>query len=271
MRLSLDHLTAVDATPVELAEEARAAGCDGVCLFLHAMEVLPLMPGFDLVADLPARRAVRERLSDLGLTLDLAYPFTLAGKTDMAALLPAIECAAQLNAQRINVLVYDRDAARREDRFSALCEVAEGFGLGVAVEFFPASQVRTLAEALDLVTPLARPGRVGINPDLLHLVRSGSSTQDLAAAPPGTILLGQVADGPLVRPEAEWAEEASGQRLVPGEGSFDIAGFIHALPDGCPLSVEVPRDAQVRAGVPRRQRVQSAVESLRRALEPRPA
>lgn len=266
MRLALDHLTAVDATPLELASEARAAGCDGLCAFLRSMDVLPLMPAFDLVTDLQARQEFRRRIDDLGLTFELAYPFTLTGRSEPADLLADLECAAVLGARRINVLVYDRDPMRRQDGFAGLCELAQGFGLAVVVEFFPASQVRSLAQALDLVTPLASPGRVGINADLLHLVRSGGSCAELAAAPAGSILFGQFADGLLRIPEANWHSEASFGRLLPGEGSFDLRGFAASLPGDCPISIEVPRDADARAGMPRAERVRRAVDGLRRAL-----
>lgn len=266
MRLALDHITAVDATPAELAEEARAAGCDGVCLFLHSMDVLPLMPRFDLVADRRARRELRQQMDDLGLALDLAYPFTLAGRASIADFAPTLECAAELDARLLNVLVYDRDPARRQDRFAAFCDQAQGFGLRVSVEFYPAAQVGSLAEALALVAPLSRPGTVGVNVDLLHLMRSGGACAELAAAPAGTILYGQLADGPASRPRDEWEHEASTDRRLAGEGAFDLAAFVRALPAGCGMSVEIPRDAAVRAGVPRSQRVHLAVAGVRRAL-----
>ncbi|MEZ5692295.1 MAG: TIM barrel protein [Altererythrobacter sp.] len=251
---------------MELADVARAAGCDALCLFLHAMEVLPLMPQFDLVKDRSHRQHLRLRMDDLGLELDLAYPFTLGSRSEIAHFVPLLECAAELDASLVNVLVYDRDPARREDRFAAFCELAASFGLRVAVEFFPASQVRSLAEAIALVQPIGKPGLVGINADLLHLMRSGGTCEELAGAPAGTILYGQFADGPAYCDEADWEREASSARMVGGEGDFDLTAFAKALPPGCPASVEIPRDWQIQAGVPRSERVAIAMEGVRRAL-----
>ena len=269
MRLALDHLTAVDTTPPELAKDARSAGCDGICVFLRSLDVLPLMPQFDLVASRPERQAFVSRMGDLGLTLELAYPFTLAARTPAEDLVPELDCAAALGARRINVLIYDRDPARRHDRFARLCELAGNRDLAVAVEFFPASQVRKLDEALALVAPLGRPGQVGVNADLLHLMRSGGTLADIAVAPPGSILFGQFADGLLALAQTEWDSEASCNRLLPGEGEFDLPGFAAALPSDCAISVEVPRDDDLRTGVPRPERVRSAVQALHRALAPR--
>lgn len=265
-RLALDHITAIDSTPLELTEEAHAAGCDGICLFMQSMEVLPLMPQFDLYADHAARRNLKRRMDDLGVRLDLAYPFTLAGRTQVSDFAPALECAAELEARLLNVLVYDREPLRRQDRFAEFCVLAARFDLRVAVEFYPVSQVRSLAEALELVSPIGRPGEVGINADLLHLMRSGGSIAELAVAPAETILFGQFADGPTMRPQGEWDFEASSDRLRPGDGDFDLAAFAQALPAGCPVSVEVPRNVEVTAGVPRAKRVRLAVESLRLAI-----
>lgn len=266
MRLALDHLTAVDATPAMLVDQAAAAGCGGVCLFLQPMAVLPLMPHFDIIADRAARRALKQRMDRCGVALDLAYPFTLSARSEAEGFAPLLDCAAELDARLLNVLVYDRDPARRVDRFGEFCTQAAGFGLRVAVEFYPASQVPSLGDALELVAAVGRPGEVGVNVDLLHLMRSGGTLAELAAAPAQAILFGQFADGPARREPAEWELEASTDRLIAGQGAFDLAGFARALPAGCPVSVEIPRNARVEAGVPLGERVRAAVESVRRAL-----
>lgn len=261
-RLALDHITAVDTTPVQLVEVARATGCDGICLFMEPMDVLPLMPQFDIYNDLAARRALKQRMADLGVTLDVAYPFTLAGRTDIAAFAIAMECAAELDAQVLNALVYDRDPARRADKFAEFCAFAASFGLRVGVEFYPPSQVSSLADALALIDGAA--GHVGINVDLLHLMRSGGSIAELAAAPAARIFYGQLSDGPLKAPEDIDAEASSG-RLLAGEGAFDLAGFVRALPSHCPISVEIPRNAAA-SDEALAMRVAKAVDGVRAAI-----
>ena len=264
-RLALDHLTAVDSDPVTLAQAARDAGCDGMCLFMEPMDVLPLMPKFDIYGDLAARRDLRRQMDDLGVALDVAYPFTLAGRTDVQDFRVAMECAADLGALLLNALIYDRDPARRLDNFGAFCDLAASFGHKVGVEFYPPSQVGSLAAALDLVQALGRPGRVGVNVDVLHLMRAGESLAELAAAPADYILYGQLADGPSRAPD-QLDFEASSNRLLAGAGIFDLGGFVRVLPKGCPISVEIPRNHAVTAGVSRDERVALAVDSVRRAI-----
>ena len=265
-RLALDHLTVVDAGPLELVKAARASGCDGIGLFLHSMEGLAPMPSYDLAADSRLRGELIRAMASEGVSLDLAYPFTIDEWSDPSALHPLIEAAAKLGAGLLNVLVYDRDPSRRRDKFSALCERAQQYGLRVAVEFYPASQVRSLGDALELTSHVDQPGSVGVNVDLLHLVRSGGSNEELAAAPAGSILFAQLADGPEHCAAPDRENEAAKARLLAGQGVFDIAGFVEALPVDCPLSVEIPRNEQISAGVSQVKRATDAVDSMRAAL-----
>lgn len=263
-RLALDHITVVDAAPVQLVELAAATGCAGIGLFMQSMDVLPLMPPFDLYASAPARRELLAAMRANGVRLDVAYPFTLAGRTDVAAFAQALDFAAELGAGLLNTLVYDREPTRRVENFFEFCDMARARGLKVGVEFYPTSQIPTLAAALDLVAGPARPGEVGVNADLLHLMRSGGTLAELAAAPADLILYGQLADGPASAP-VDPEHEASAARAVVGEGEFDVAGFIAALPPHCPLSVEIPRHGALSHGTPL-ERARAAVDSVRHLL-----
>lgn len=267
MRLSLDHLTAVDALPEELARLAAQTGCAGICLFLHAMPVLPRMPAFDLVVDARRRREVRARCRDLGLAVDLAYPFTLTSRTTPGDLCADLDAAAELEAEGVNVLIYDRDSVRRLDVFAAFCALAQQRGLRVALEFYPPSQVASLGAAAALVEQAGPAAQVGLTVDVLHLVRSGGRAADLARVPPERIFVAQLCDG---SPEADAAArevEAAHERLLPGQGGFDLAGFVGAVPASARLTVEVPGDGAIVCGIPALQRVGAAVAAARAVVD----
>ncbi|WP_237751528.1 sugar phosphate isomerase/epimerase [Sphingobium sp. DC-2] len=267
-RLSLDHITVTDTTPARLAELAAATGCSGICPFLHSMAVLPAMPEYDLIRDPAARRATRDALAANGVTVDLIYPFTMAGRTVVADFAPALEAAAELGAPLANVLCYDRDPARRTDKLIELAELAASFGIGLAIEFYPPSQVRTLAETL---AEIDRTGRadIGVTADLLHIVRGGELEQSMALLSDPRVRLGQIADGPAGMPADRIEWEAGIQRLLPGEGAFDIAAFAAALAPGIPLSVEVPQQSALDAGMSSLERARAAVDAALGALEAR--
>ena len=265
-RFALDHLTIADAAPLQLVEIAHAVGCRAVCLFLQSMEVLPRMPAFELSGDQNACRALKERMDGLGVGLDVAYPFTLSGRTDIDNFRPAMACAAFLGAKAVNVLAYDREPARRFANFASFCDLARSFGLGVVLEFYPLSQVRSLADALALTGQIGRPNEVGVMVDLLHLMRSGGTVQDVAAAPAALIHYAQYCDGPTLCPPEHLDFEASSQRLLPGAGTFDLAGFAVSLPPSCPASVELPQDDALAAGVAGLARARRAIDEVFTAL-----
>jgi len=265
MQLSLDHITVTDTAPGRLAEIAAATGCSGVCLFLHSMEVLPAMPPYDLVRDATARREAKAAMAANGITVDLVYPFTLAGRTVVSDFAPALEAGAELGAPLANVLCYDRDPTRRTEKLVELAELAASFGIGLAIEFYPPAQVRTIAEAL---AEIERAGRddIGVTLDLLHVMRGGDTQASMALLGRPAVRIGQVSDGPasMAADRIDW--EAGIQRLLPGEGAFDIPAFVRSLAPGVPISVEVPQQAAMDAGVPALDRARAAVDATRTCL-----
>ena len=267
MQLSLDHITVTDTTPAQLAEIAAATGCSGICPFLHSMAVLPAMPEHDLTRDRAALRETRAVLDANGISVDLVYPFTMAGRTVVADFTAALEAGALLGAPLANVLCYDRDPTRRSEKLIELAELAASFGLGLAIEFYPPSQVRTLAETLDEIAQTGRSD-IGVTLDLLHVIRGGEAEASFALMHDRHIRIGQIADGPatMAADKIEW--EAGIQRLLPGEGAFDVAAFVRALDPAVPLSVEVPQQAALEAGVPALDRARAAVEATRARMEP---
>jgi sugar phosphate isomerase/epimerase len=265
-RLALDHLTVVDTTPSQLVDVAAEVGCQAICLFMEPMAVLPQMPPFDIYRDTPERCETKARLDDLNIAVDIAYPFTLSSRTDLAAFHGPMETAAFLGARYVNTLLYDRDPARREDVFTAFCAQAAEYGLGVVAEFYPVSQIRSLEEAVALVRKVGRPGEVGVNVDQLHLVRSGGTLADIAAAPAEYLLYGQYCDGQADYDREKLDYEASSQRMLAGEGAFDVAGFAAALPASAGRSVELPREDALLGGISLIERARAAVGSVRARL-----
>jgi sugar phosphate isomerase/epimerase len=262
MQLSLDHITVTDTTPAQLAELAAATGCSGICPFLHSMAVLPAMPHYDLVRDVAARRETRAVLAANGLTVDLVYPFTMAGRTLVADFAPALEAGAELGAPLANVLCYDRDPGRRADRLTELADLAASFGIGLAIEFYPPAQVRSLAEALAEIDRIGRQD-MGVTLDLLHVMRGGDVETSMALLGDPRIRIAQLSDGPATMPADRIEWEAGIQRLLPGAGTFDIPAFVRALAPGVLFSVEAPQQLAIDMGVPAVERARAAVAAAR--------
>ncbi len=159
--------------------------------------------------------------------------FPLSPRAQVEQYRPAFECAAELGAKQMSVLVSDPDEERRLERFCELCDRAAEFGLGANVEFVAITQLPSLKDALRLVTRANRPNG-GIMVDTLHLIRSGSTVAELAAADPRWIGGAQFCDAPLTMPAERQLFEAISERMLPGEGELPLHEFVRALAARCP-------------------------------------
>lgn len=243
---ALDHLTVIETTPRALAETAVAAGYDRICTFVRSIDGLG-GPAFDLSHDGQERKAMRATLDALGVSVDVAYPFTISDRTAPGDFDADLACAVELGARMVNLLVFARDPQRIQDETARFCERAGRLGLGVAIEMVPASTVKTLDQAAELVRVLGPGAHVGVNLDVLHLYRSGGDVASLVAFRDQIAYL-QICDGPLDPPPEGRRHEASHQRRRPGEGEFAL-GAVMRLLAGVPASLEIPDAEALLAGL----------------------
>jgi sugar phosphate isomerase/epimerase len=261
--ISLEQLTVEEAGPLDLVSIAGALGCQHVSLFLRTPERPPQW--YPLVTDAAFRKELAQRMADNGVTPYTVEFFPLSPRARVDTYQPAFECAAQLGAKRMSVLVSDEDEERRLALFSELCDRAAQFGLGVNVEFVAITQLRSLRDAVRLVTRANRPN-AGIMVDTLHLIRSGSTVAELAAADPRIIGGAQFSDGPMTMAPDRQFFEAISERRIPGEGEFPLHDFVRALPVDVPIGIEVPLKSLKDQGVGPMERARLAVEASRRII-----
>ncbi len=128
------------------------------------------------------------------------------------------------------------------EAFAGVCDRAAEHGLCAAIEFLPEmSNIPDADTAMEIVT---RAGRAngGICLDTWHHVRGADDEDMLRRIPPERIFAVQVDDGPRRRVDPDYYTDCTTYREVPGEGDFDVAGFLRLLADmgvRVPLSVEV--------------------------------
>ena len=236
--LSLAHLTVMPATPLELIDAAASAGFDAI-----GLRIIPPLPGDTItpvVGDLPLQREIKRRLSETGLFIMDVEAFWLMPDSSIDNLMPYFEAGAELGASHILVVGNDPERARLIDRFGAFCKACAGFGLRPMLEFIPYSQIRSLAEARDMLTA-SRADNAGILVDALHLSRSGGSPADIRQYPSDLFTYLHLCDAPAELPAADQIRaEARGGRLYPGEGGLWLEDFVSAFPEGTPLAIEAP-------------------------------
>ena len=177
------------------------------------------------------------------------------GEHDLFAIADAVG-ARSLNA--VDVFGGDWGLDEAAEAFAGLCDRAAEHGLVVHLEPLPWSKIPDAATAWDVVGGAGRANG-GITVDAWHFFRAGGDHQALRAIPGEHVLGVQLDDGPAA-PEANLIEATLHERLLPGDGEFDLPALIGTLRDiGCqaPIGVEVfsdelhqlaPAEAARRAG-----------------------
>ena len=151
------------------------------------------------------------------------------------------------------------------ESFARLCDRAAEHGLLVHLEWLAWSRIPDLATALSVVT-LADRRNGGLNVDTWHCARAGTTVAELRALPGDRVLGIQVDDGPAAA-EDDLVEATLHARLLPGEGAFDLPGYLGALAatgTDAPVGVEVFSDELHDRGA--LQAARQAADATRRAL-----
>jgi len=257
--LGIGQLTAIEVRPTEYISIAAEAGLDFLSLFVCQASPQSNFP----LTDRENLADVRAELRASGLKVANIECFALTPATDVEAFHPLLELGAELGARSATALLFDADEDRVVDNLSRICELASDLDLRVGIEFMPLSpRWKSFQQTAELVKQLAKPN-LGITVDLLHLIRSGGTPAEIAAADPRMIAHAQLCDSADVSANETYFEEASVKRLAPGEGNFPLREFLKALPQGTSLELEVPRPADV----PALERVKDIVQKARRQIE----
>lgn len=258
--LGLAHFTVLEVPPPQLVGLAARTGYASIGL--RQIQGAPGTPFYAIPAGSAEMAEMRRRLAGEGIRVHDVEIATITPDFAPASLAPVLESSAELGAGHLSVCADDPDRTRLVDRFSALCDLAAGFDMGVDLEWMGWRTVRTLADALDVVTRAGRPnGRILV--DALHLARNGGTPADIAAVTPGLIRSVQLCDAGPAAPATtdDVIREARSGRLPPGEGVLPLAALLAALPAGTNLSLEVPM-ATTEAAEARAARVYAATAAL---------
>ena len=266
---SLAHLTVLETTPPELVSVAAAAGFRSIGIRLTATPSVGIPP-YDILSDGPLLRETLLRLADTGVSvLDTEF---LRFEPEHPLGIPEgfLEVSARLGARNVLVMSAEPEEARTIERFCDLCDRAAPYGLHVGLEFAIYTGVRTLAEAVRVVTRSGR-ANASVLVDALHFSRSGGMPVHVAHVDASLFRYAQICDaspdmpGPGDTPGL--IREARTGRLLPGEGVLPLAELVAALPDALPLAVEAP--CRATADLPALERATRAHQALSALLQDR--
>lgn len=238
--------------PLEVTNDARrialASGVIPETLGVDAVEAAA-RGGWDAVGLWVDRRwtddttiRVRRALADSGLAaVDVEVLWIKPGPPNPEHL-RILEVGAAVGAPNALCVSSDPDRAATIAKYAALCEHARTLGMRVSLEFGLFTEVKTIADALAIVTATDDP-RAALLIDPLHLARSGGTPADVARVPRERFTYAQFCDAPATGARADDAAgivaEALDGRLQCGDGGLPLAALLDALPADLTLSIEL--------------------------------
>lgn len=260
--LSLHHTTVIDVTPFQLVSLAAQAQCQGVCLFVHSPNprlTFPLVDASDVAA-------LRTHLDDSGIAVTNVEYLYVDETFSAEAIKPAAAIGAALGAKRFVVHVHDPEVERAAANFAILCDLLADHGMFGCIEFYGLARgCNSLASSVR-VLELAARANSGVAIDCLHVIRTGSTAEDVAAIDPRWLGYGQLCDGALQCPREAWMDELKNGRMLPGTGELPLVDLLQAVPQDLPFDVEVPRNRAGDHAIPAAERVRAAVAASRAVL-----
>ncbi len=264
--LSLPHLTMLDARPPELVDAAAHAGFHSISLRL-----IPTMKGeaqHPMLDKSPMQREVRAALDATGVTVCDIEAIWLHADSDARQYQREFEAAAELGARCVQVIGNDPDVDRLAETFARFCDMGQGFGLSMALEFMRISALRNLQAAQHVLRTANRPNGV-LSLDALHWFRCDTPLDDLRRLDPARIGMIQICDAPLQAPIGHDAmvHEARFHRALPGEGELPLVDWLKCLPRDKALAIEAPIRAAGNPPAPARARATHLMQGLKRFLE----
>lgn len=244
--LGLAALTVLDTAPLQHVELAEKHGFDTI-----GLRLLPAAPGttaYPLHEDPAALDTLIRRLDDSPVAVFDLEIIRIGDDFDAAAYVPMLEAGARLGARAVLVGGDDPDRGRLTDSYAALAQLCAQYGIVASLEFMPWTAVPDAKAAVEIVSQADGPAR-SVLVDALHVGRSTTSLDDLAAIPREWLHYAQMCDGSVPAPtdDAELIRHAREERLVPGTGGIDLPAIWATLPEHLPVSIELPNEALRRA------------------------
>lgn len=162
--------------------------------------------------------------------------------TERARLLEAAEALGARHVKVGDFFNKQAEMGRIIETFAELCNDARNAGTRILFEVMPFAMIDNLADSIAMLQG-ADADNGGLMIDTWHIVKMRTPYQELARVPKRFLLGVELNDGYIDTPEGmDMNTETTQHRRFPGEGEFDMPGFMDAIRatgyDG-PYGVEV--------------------------------
>ncbi|MEU6132075.1 TIM barrel protein, partial [Saccharopolyspora sp. NPDC047091] len=209
----------------------------------------------DLIDSAATPERIRAQCADLGLGIDLYQPFrdfeavprdvlraNLRRAEHKFDLMARLGADTALVCSSVSAEAVDDDDLAAE-QLHELAELAAGRGIRICYEALAWGRfVHTYERAWRIVRRADHPA-LGVCLDSFHILSRGSDLTTIRTIPAEKLFFLQLADAPRMNMDLlQWSRH---HRLFPGQGEFDLAGFLGtvlAAGYAGPLSLEVFND-----------------------------
>jgi sugar phosphate isomerase/epimerase len=181
--------------------------------------------------------ALRKAISDAGLTyteVELIDNWRQAADTanDVRDLL--FRAATELDAIHVKIATpvgpVQSDPEWFVDSLRRLADHAGERGVHLALESMPYTMLGSVPQAANLVRTVDR-ANLGLLIDSWHVFRAGTTLEDLRQSLTPEIIFGVELDDAAELPIGALLEDSINERLLCGEGTFDLVGLVRTLVD----------------------------------------
>ena len=152
-----------------------------------------------------------------------------------------IEIGGEIGARNCLIVSSETDRELTKLLYEDLCEHAQRAGMRACLEYMAITEVKTLDDALEIVTAVDHPAG-GILVDPFHHERVGHAPEKIRDIPERWLSYAQLCDMPdcgvISNPDDYFVDAIDG-RLAPGEGSIPVAAMTKMLPENLPISLEI--------------------------------
>jgi sugar phosphate isomerase/epimerase len=240
--LVLSHFTVRHATFTERVQIAADNGFAGIGLYLREYERLRATGRSD--AEL---RDVLDRYGQRIIEFEAVQNWATTGTAYEVCLhqLETVERMADAFGAPHHVQVvgpFEGDLGDAAAGFRRLCDRLGERGIAAAIEYLPRmTNIPDAATALRIVEATGRDNG-GLCVDSWHHFRSAEGFDALAQVPAERVVGVQFSDGPPEQLDPDYKTDCMTYRRVPGDGDFDLVGFVRTLDD---MGVDVPYAVEV--------------------------
>ncbi len=261
--LGIEFISVFGLPPVDFVHLAADLGCRYISIALVGRPLNSLgYPAFSLKDDRALRRQVLTAMDERGVSISLGEGMVIAPDADVSGLAFDLDVMAELGADQINTLSFDRDRNRTFDQLATLTELAAERGMGTTIELAPGVTIGDPDTLLAAIEHVGRPDlRLAL--DTMHWVRAGFGVAELRELGPEKIGYVQLSDTTLEPRLKSYLEEAMYERMTPGDGELPLAEILAAVPADVIVGLEIPMRSLAESGVGPMDRLRPCVAAAR--------